>query len=142
MPTPPTEFHEIAPMLGVPDVEATAKYYEAKLGFEIEFVATGTDLPSYAVVYRDGFYLHFIERDVCLEPGILGGVNISVDDVDQYYQELQERGALRADFPTAFPAIREHSPEDKEYGRRDMILVDPNGYILVFGQDLEEMDEE
>ena len=42
------------------------------------------------------------------------------------------------EFPRQLDAIREHSPEDKEYGMRDVILVDPNGYILVFGQPLTE----
>ena len=124
-------------MLAVLDVAASAQFYQDKLGFEIDFVMDDPSLPGYAVVSRDGFFVHLIAGHIDAAPGAKGGINISVEDVDAYYADVKVRGALGPDFPRALAALREHPPEDKPYGRRDFILVDPDGYALVFGHSLE-----
>ena len=85
---------------------------------------------------RDNYQVHFTKGILLCEPGTKGGVSLTVDDVDTLYAQLKERGAFDADFPRVYDAIREHPPEDKEYGRRDMYIVDCNGYILMFGVNL------
>ena len=123
----------IAPMLAVQDVAATAAYYRDSLGFEISFVAESETLPGYAAVSRDGCELHFL-GDPGRDPSdVRSGMNVAVSDVDLLYAEFRERGAFDDEFPRHLDAIREHPPEDKTYGMRDIIFVDPNGYILVFG---------
>jgi hypothetical protein len=57
--------------------------------------------------------------------------------VDIVYEGLQQRGAFGENFPNAYDAIREHPPEDKAYGMCDLIMVDPNGYIVVFAHPIE-----
>ncbi|MEM7131076.1 MAG: VOC family protein [Chloroflexota bacterium] len=136
MPNQQTNITEVVPMLVVPDLEATTRYYEEKLGFEIEFVLDD-DSMRYAVVHRNGFFIHFIGGHVESEPGAKGGVNISVTNADELYAEFQSKGAFSKSFPTSYTAMREHPPEDKAYGTRDFIMIDPNGYVLAFGHPLD-----
>ena len=126
----------IAPMLVVPDVEQTVAYYRDKLGFSVRFVMVSPRLSTYAVVFRDNYQVHFTQGTQLDAPSSKGGVALTVDDVDALYAELKSRGAFSADFPAVYDDIREHPPEDKEYGIRDLIMVDCNGFILVFGQPL------
>ena len=49
-----------------------------------------------------------------------------VDDVDTLYEEFNERGVEFV-----------WTPENQEYGNRDMKLLDNNGYPLLFATDLE-----
>ena len=120
-------------MLAVKDVAAAASYYQDKLGFNIVFVAESDSLPGYAVVNRDGFQVHFLE-DLGRDPEeVRSGMNVTVSNVDKLYSEFKKNSAFAEGFPRHLDAIREHGPEDKEYGMRDIIFVDPNGYILLFG---------
>jgi len=122
---------QIIPMLIAEDLDATIKYYCEKLGFEINFIIT-EGIDPYASVYRDGTLINFSQGTLPPEPSCYGGIAVQVDDVDELYEELKQRGALSKDFPKHYSCIREHPPEDKEYGLRDMFLVDPNGYIIHF----------
>ena len=123
----------VAPMLAVKDVAETASYYRDCLGFSISFISEDDSLPGYAVVNRDGFPIHFLE-DLDRDPSqVRSGMSVIVDNVDTLYTEFSKNGAFADGFPRHLDAIREHPPEDKEYGMRDIIYVDPNGYILVFG---------
>ena len=127
----------LAPMLVVPDVEQTVAYYCDKLGFSIRLTyPANPGMAIYAVVVRDNYQVHFTKGTLLGEPGTKGGVSLTVDNVDTLYAELKERRAFSANFPVVYDAIREHPPEDKEYGRRDLIMVDCNGYILMFGVNL------
>jgi len=125
-------------MLIAEDIDATVEFYCDKLGFELGFIIKEGIIP-YASVYRDDVSLNFREGKINSEPGENGGIVIQVDEIDEYYEELKKRGALSEDFPKSFPSIREHPPEDKDYGIRDMFMLDPNGYII---QILTPLDEE
>ena len=132
----PPEIILAAPMLVVPDVNAAADWYIKRLGFEVEVIMHDPSLPAYAIVCRDGYAVHFLQGQVDAPPGSKGGINLEVSDVNTLFAELSDRCALAEDFPRSFDATREHPPEDKSYGRRDFILVDPFGYVLVFGEAL------
>ena len=123
-------------MLAVAHVAETATYYQQCLGFEISFVMESDSLPAYAIVHRDEFEIHFLEDISRDSSDVRSGFNAMVNDVDRLYEEFRSANAFAEGFPRHLDAIREHPPEDKEYGMRDMIFVDPNGYILVFGHPL------
>ena len=127
-------------MLIAEDIDATVEYYCKKLGFELGFIIKEEIIP-YASVYRDDVSLNFREGKIETAPGDNGGIVIQVDDVDEFYNEIKKRGALSKDFPQSYPGIREHPPEDKDYGIRDMFLVDPNGYIIHILTPLPEEEE-
>ena len=126
----------VSPMLAVKDVAETAAWYRDCLGFDICFVAESDSIAAYAVVDRDGFQIHFLEDPGRNPSEVRSGINVMVDNVDSLFEEFKNADAFDNDFPRHLDAIREHPPEDKEYGMRDIIFVDPNGYILVFGHPL------
>jgi predicted enzyme related to lactoylglutathione lyase len=122
MPAPPSsdpkQFVQGAPVLHVPDVPATAKFYRDVLGFTWDF---GDEM--YAVVWRDNSAIHFVK-----ENDRPRGVHLFqwVKDVDAYYREIVERGATVSMAPT-----------DQPYGIREFGVCDINGVGIVFGQDID-----
>ena len=113
----PNQFIQGAPALHVPDVRATATYYRDVLGFVWDF-----DGGDYAVVWRDNSAIHFVRGDQ-----LPTGVHLFqwVRDVNAYHQEVVGRGA---------EVIVE--PADRPYHIRDFSIRDPNGIVVVVGQDL------
>ncbi|HJP91629.1 MAG TPA: glyoxalase superfamily protein [Pyrinomonadaceae bacterium] len=116
--TNPKQFIQGAPVLHVPDVAATARYYRDVLGFTWDF---GDD--TYAVVWRDNSAIHFVRDD-----RTPSGVHLFqwVRDVDAYNKEIVNRGANVALGPTNRP-----------YGIRELTVLDINGMEIVFGQDID-----
>lgn len=118
-----------APMLAVTDPRRSAAWYRDKLGFEITFVTDYEGLPTYGVIRRGGAEIHLMSG----EPQT-SFVSIQVRDVDAFFAEIEGLGALPEGWPRDHDEIREHPPENKEYGRRDMFLVTPDETILNVGQ--------
>jgi len=122
MPAPPSanpkQFIQGAPVLHVPDVEATARYYRDVLGFTWDF---GDE--TYSVVWRDNSAIHFVRDDQ-------GPVGVHlfqwVRDVDAYHAEITQRGAQISS-----------PPADQPYGIRELAVQDINGIGVVFGQEIE-----
>jgi uncharacterized glyoxalase superfamily protein PhnB len=131
--TPPDDLVRIVPILPVPDVAAAVDYYRDRLGFEVLFMHSPVGVGDYAGVSRGGCHIHFNQGAVPEAPDTGSALYLEVRDVDRFYEEVRERGAFAPDFPRVFPAIREHPPEDKDYGLRDTIFVDPNGYVICAG---------
>lgn len=115
----PAQFFQGAPVLHVPDVRATATFYRDVLGFTWDF---GDD--GYAVVWRDNSAIHFVRDE-----GKPNGIHLfqRIRDVDDYYTEIIDRGAVVA-----------AQPADQAYGIREFAVEDFNGVRIVFGQDLEQ----
>ena len=130
---PADDLVRIVPILPVPDVAAAVEYYRDRLGFEVLFMHSPEGVGDYAGVSRGGCDIHFNQGAAPELPNTGTALYLQVRDVDRFYAEIRQRGALPPGFPRVFPAIREHAPEDKDYGLRDTIFVDPNGYIVVVG---------
>ena len=122
MPTAdPEQFYQGAPLLVVPDVPATADWYREVLGFRSDPEGTS---PGYTVVWRDNASVHLAgggERAP-------GGVRIFfwVRDADAVHAEVCARGAEVVEPIGTRP-----------HRIRDFSIRDPNGVILVFGQDVD-----
>lgn len=114
----PEQFYQGAPLFLVPDVRATLDFYRHILGFKTD---PGTESPEYCVVWRDNAAVHLAKGD--RQPT---GVRVFfwVKDVDALYEEVIERGAA-IDVPIG----------TRPYGVRDFSIRDPNGVIVVLGQD-------
>lgn len=115
----PEQFIQGAPVLQVPDVESTARYYRDVLGFNCDYVG-----PEYGVVWRDNSAVHFAPSDTTPS-----GVNLFqwVKNVDAVYEEVKARGA------TIVVDIG-----DRDYEIRDFSVEDNNGVTIVFGQSTDE----
>lgn len=113
------------PMLAVPDVEAAVAFYARCFGFERHSLYG--EPPFYGIVERDGVWINFIKSDSAAgDEGDRGGAYVSVEDVDALYEEVR-----------ITDAVVWEPPEDKDYGMRDFIAIDLNGYRLCFGQRIE-----
>jgi uncharacterized glyoxalase superfamily protein PhnB len=123
----------VAPVLGVRDVRATAEHWRDVLGFTLDpqtGVIDGVDADEgavYALLEREGARVHFQIRRREPRPAEREGIETDlyffVDDVDSLHRELAERGAEIAQPPTAAP-----------YGMREIRVEDPNGIRVTFGQ--------
>ena len=122
--------NSLAPILMAKNLDATVAFYIEKLGFEVDFVFKEPGIDGYARLYRDNVFINFREGTPPSDPSSFGGISLEVENVDAFYEELVQRQALPDDYPRQFSCIREHPPESKEYGVRDMFLVDLNGYII------------
>jgi catechol 2,3-dioxygenase-like lactoylglutathione lyase family enzyme len=128
-------------MLAANDLNETMAFYTERLGFDV--IGTwGHDMsnPTWGQVGRDGFHLMFTWTDPTphdhgdghvhshdpVEPALAGSIYFNVDDVD----------ALFADVGPKLDAV-EWEPETFEYGMREFAIRDPNGYMLIFGADVD-----
>jgi predicted enzyme related to lactoylglutathione lyase len=114
----PEQFYQGAPLLLVPDVSATAEFYRKILGFKTD---AGAETSDYNVVWRDNAAVHLAKGQHAPT-----GVRIFfwVKDVNALYAEVNSRGAAIA-VPIG----------TRPYGVRDFSIRDPNGVMVVFGQD-------
>lgn len=114
----PTQFYQGAPLLLVPDVSATADFYRSILGFTSDADA---EAPEYTVLWRDNAAVHLAKGERAPT-----GVRIFfwVKDVNALYEEVIKRGAA-----IAVPL------ETRPYRVRDFSIRDPNGVMVVLGQD-------
>jgi len=114
----PEQFYQGAPVLSVADVPATAAFYRKMLGFRSDPEA---ETPEYTVVWRDNAAVHLAKGE--LAPT---GVRIFfwVKDVNALHEEIIRR-RVAIEVPI----------ETRDYGIRDFSVRDPNGVMVVFGQD-------
>jgi catechol 2,3-dioxygenase-like lactoylglutathione lyase family enzyme len=120
-----------APYFPVPDVDATASYYERVLGFTTEYAAGSPAL--FAIVSRDG--LPIMLRRLDAPDGIRpmeaqGGTwdaFIWVREVRRLHDELSAKGA-----DVVYGPIVQES-----YGMVEFAIRDPDGHVLGFGEPVE-----
>ena len=111
-------FRGSIPILFSSDVRKSIEYYTEVLGFETKW--EWDDPPTFGGVSKDRTELFFC-KDGQGHPGTW--IAIMVDDVDALYHRIKTKGAkIHA------------SPEDMEWHLREMLVEDPDGHILRFGQ--------
>jgi len=104
------------PILPVTNAHETAKFYEEKLGFEIETVRSN---PPYAVVARDQTIIEFGEGSK--DYSGTGVCVVFVSDVNIIYKEYSDK---QIEFlgDVAY----------RDYDSRDFRIKDNNGNVLIF----------
>lgn len=113
------------PMIHVPDVRATANWYES-IGFTIlETYGDGGGGLSFAILSAGATRVMFNQggkpsserrREVDLY--------VDAEDVDALFASVKDRVEVV------------ESPHDTEYGMREFIIRDPNRFWITFGRDL------
>jgi hypothetical protein len=125
----PSKPRGIAPHFLVEDVARAAEYYRDKLGFEVGPYFQNP--PVFVIVQRDGAAIQLARME-----GGRGGSNrkwkaeafdayIWVGAVDQLYNNFR-----------ASKATVLQPPLLQEYGMKEMDVVDLDGYVIRFGEDL------
>jgi uncharacterized glyoxalase superfamily protein PhnB len=123
MPAGNEPFVTVAPEFFVPDVAAAVRFYTDVLGF-----AVLRQDPLFAVVALGAAHV-LIAHDSLAPPaahmagprGVGLNVRIMVDDVDAVYRRAKDRGARIV-----------HEIADRDYGLRDFIVADRDGFELRF----------
>ena len=110
------------PILNVPDVVASAAFYE-RLGF-VNHGFWGVP-PGFCIIQRGNVTLGLDRNDTAIPRNQYWQAYLYVEDVN----------ALHAEF-SALDGVTVSAPYDAEYGCRDFTLTDPDGHRLAFGQDL------
>jgi len=110
----------IVPILRVPDVVSTVRFYVDKLGFGEEW--TWGDPPYYAGASIDGNKLHFIQSKEIPAAGSDASY-LMVVGIDAYYDRLQQSGVQIVQ-PLGL----------RPYGLRDFAIHDLNGYKVSIGE--------
>ncbi len=115
----------VTPMLNVPDVAATAKWYES-IGFAILDTVDDDGVVNWAELALDDNRIMLnaggqpgtgVRRDVDL--------HIDIDDVEARFEDLRDRVDVH------------EAVHDTFYGKREFIIRDLNGFWITFGQQLD-----
>ena len=117
----------ITPFMHVPDIEAALHFFIERLGFTCRY-RSGT----YCYVQREAAAFRLLENigDDGAPPGNRRFCYyIDVEDLDALHAELKPRLAGMNDGDV-------HGPVDQLYGQRELMIVAPDGNLLVFGQDI------
>ena len=122
--------HSSVPVFVVDDVNATAAWYQAELGFETAGIFPRTGRAAWASLQRDGAEI-MLQRLVGNRKQSVydrrdGGVwdaYIRLSGVAKLYHAVQGK-------PFVIKPL-----EREPYGDWDFEIRDPNGYVLVFGGD-------
>jgi predicted enzyme related to lactoylglutathione lyase len=112
-----TGLQRIAPIFAVRDLEVAMQYYE-RLGFAVRAYGGG----GYGFATRDGLEIH------------LGVVPDGDPRTSAAYLFVDDADALAAVWRSA--GVHVHPPQDTEWGKREGVVVDPDGNVIRFGSPL------
>ena len=121
-----TQFEQVTPFLHVPDLQKALDFFTDILGFTVPFREEG-----YAYIHREtvGFRLLEAEQDQTAAGSRRFAHYIDVRDVDALYAELKPK-------LDTLPPGDVHGPADKPYGQRELLVLAPDGELIVFGMEL------
>jgi catechol 2,3-dioxygenase-like lactoylglutathione lyase family enzyme len=130
----------ISPLLQVADLDASVRFYTAKLGFREVFRDEG----GFSIINRDDcdVYLAQKQRDVDLRNRSARlkadgfacydlHIHCAFGTIDPLWKEFKDAGV------EMHPSF-ESGPIDRDYGIRDFSIIDPDGYDIVFGAPIEQ----
>ncbi len=127
------DFLGCTPCLFVRDPKASARFYRDTLGFPDVELFGPPDAPYFAIVRRGRaqIFLRFTRDGYGERPWVPDRDEALFDA----YIGVTDVAALRAEF--AARGLATDPPVDRPYGMREIAVTDPDGYVVVFGQDIE-----
>ncbi|MFT3704107.1 MAG: VOC family protein [Agriterribacter sp.] len=117
-------FHYLSPILYTNQLAETIEFYTKELGFMLE--AYNADY-EWATVKKDHVEIMFSKPNAHIpfdKAHFTGSFYIRVNDVDEIWNHLKERTTIV------------YSLDNFDYGMREFAIYDNNGYILQFGEPL------
>ncbi|MGH7529775.1 MAG: VOC family protein [Gemmatimonadales bacterium] len=128
--TSPIALRAATPVFLVADVDATASWYAAHLGFETAGIFPTQPPASWASLQRDGAEVMLQRMAGYRKPDLYGSrpggvwdAYIRMRGVHALYETLRDRPFIRM------------ALTKQPYGDWEFEVVDLNGYVLVFGGD-------
>lgn len=112
----------------VSDVASTMDFYADVLGFERRFVA---DDNSFAIAVHGDAAIHFVRTDDA------DALKATANNISIYLwvRGLDALFAQLADKLNSLPEGRVRAPFDQPYGMREFHIKDPDGCLLLFGEE-------
>ncbi|HEX7521674.1 MAG TPA: VOC family protein [Acidimicrobiia bacterium] len=116
----PTRFLNARPHLEVADVERSISFYERAFGFHV--LHSMGEPPVHAIIEKDGVTVTLARVD---SPAVasIAACFIDVEGVDELFAHCAAAGFKVASEPT-----------DRPWGIRDLVVVDPDGHLIAFGE--------
>lgn len=126
-----SNIYRITPFMHVRDVKAAMAFFKDILGFK------ALPLPNqgYAFMHRDGIAIRILQsndKDGGLPGNRRFAYYIDVEDVDAIHSEI------KAGLDT-LPHGDVMGPVNQPYGQRELMIIAPDGNVLVFGQEMVDM---
>jgi catechol 2,3-dioxygenase-like lactoylglutathione lyase family enzyme len=111
---------QLSPMLGTKDLARTIDFYTNVLGFTL--AATYPEsAPTWCYLTSGTASMMFSAQDGAEPLALSGAIYINVDDLDAVWGRVKDAAEI------------DEAPIQREYGVREFVAHDPNGYHLVFG---------
>ena len=118
-----TTLSSIAAVFPVPDVGEAARWYRDNFGFEVDPFPVAEPW-SFAILWRDSIQIMLQRRDRAHADGRAWSAYIRLNGLQELYESVRNRVTI----------IR--APHRQPYGMMEMEVLDPNDYVLVFGEAL------
>ncbi|NNE66743.1 MAG: bleomycin resistance family protein [Pyrinomonadaceae bacterium] len=126
-----TKLKGIVPMLETDDLRGSIEYYQSVLGFECKGVWPEEGEVCWASMHRDDAIIMLCvmnDRHGQTKPVMTGTLYLYPSDIDIAWSELKDKAKI------CYPI------ETFDYGMREFGVLDNNGYLLQFGQDLQDVN--
>jgi uncharacterized glyoxalase superfamily protein PhnB len=128
----PGENDPTAPELFVPDVDEAVRFYTEVFGFMLQRAEKTGERSTFAIVRLGGTMIMFMHQAYYTGPkeelqsrGAGLDIRVMVPDVQAMYRRAKAAG---------LPLM--HDIADRDYGLRDFIVRDPDGFRLRFASPL------
>ena len=125
------KLRDLIPMLETNDLKESIGFYEDVLGFTCRGTHPNEEEPFWASMSRDSVTLMLVARSPHSKverASMTGSLYLYPDNVDEAWTELKDKAQVS------------YSIETFDYGMREFGVLDCNGYLLQFGQDVEELN--
>lgn len=121
-----SNFTELIPRLPVSNLNKSIEFYRHHFDFRVE-VLWPDDHPSFAIIQRDQTQIGFtVVSDTESNPIGYAELYIQVTDSKSLYETLKNSLDI------------EWGPEIYSYGRREFAVRDPDGYLIIFTEPMDE----
>jgi len=118
---------QITPFVPVTDMAVSVAFFETVLGFNARIKG-----PGYAYLVRDSVALRLIpagpNKDMH-HPYSQFHCYIDVQGLDEIYESMQQQ-------LSKLPSGRVRAPFDTNYGQREFHVIDPDAFLISFGEAL------
>ena len=127
-----TQMDSAAPTFLVADVGKTARWYAEELGFQIAGTFPDAEPYAYASLQRDGVEIILLRLAGYQKPDLsarrpegVWDAYVRMTGVRDWYEQVKGRPFIQMPL------------KKQRYGDWEFEVRDPNGYVLVFGGDVE-----
>lgn len=120
------KFKELRPMMWTEQLEETIAFYTEILGFTL---GEKNDDWGWAAMHRDNVEIMIAKPNAHITfevPLFTGSFYYNIDNVEKFWESIKEK--VKVVYPI----------ENFPWGMREFSIYDNNGYILQFGQDMDE----